>query len=625
VATSIADTGAGLGVSLCGVEVENLRGFRKTALDLTRGVTILVGPNNSGKTSLVRLTNWALNSADEELLMGERDLNPEEEALLIPARNTRGGARRLVLKVHIPDGRRHHRFFADRGISRLRFRVRGQRIYLNIRPPTRSEPLGAEPGAVALLKELRDRTHFQMIPASRDAASDRFAKTLTEAMAAKLRERAVHQVAAGAPGEYRQVNAALTQLKEVAEQLTQPLWDEIRSNILPGLAREGVFRLDLEASDLVDWLATRVEFALITGEHDPKTVAPVEVGSGLQSLIDLALIAQRVVEGVDEILAIEEPEAFLHPAAQRTLARSLFEQQAAKLIVSTHSPIIVDEAKFGAVVLVREHRMFAAAAQPDDRREEINTALLTGQGSEAIFSRSVLFVEGESDGLFFEALRRRLASVDRSGRVDQLAIVRAGSKTSFAPWVRLVESYSDPASGDRPIEWLIVADGADAAGDVRDALRQAGITVSQEVEGLINAVQQAQSGQDHQRKITSVRALNEAAIAAGLRMHLVPIDLEWCAMQDASRQNLHSICDSCGITRGPREVILRRLGSKYGAGPIADPRKEPWIRGFVGRELPWAEISDDAKDVLRRWLLGAAFIPSEITQLFRRVGRGEVV
>jgi AAA domain, putative AbiEii toxin, Type IV TA system len=613
-----------LTVSLCGIEVENLRGFRKTSLDLTRGVTILVGPNNSGKTSFLRLTDWALNSADDDLVMGARDLTAEEEALLIPARNTRGGARRLVLRVQIPDGRRHQRFFATDSVARLRFRVRGRRIYLNVRPPTKSEPLGGEADGLALLKELRDLTYFHLIPATRDASSARFSETLVEAIAARLRERAVHHAAAGAPGEYRQVSAALTQLKQVAEDLTQPLWDEIRVNVLPGLAREGLFRLSLEASDLVDWLATRVEFALVTGEHDPKTVPPVEVGSGLQSLIDLAILrASGSPEKNDQIIAVEEPEAFLHPSAQRTLARSLFEQQGTKLIVSTHSPIIVDEAKFGAVVLVREHRMFAPSDQPDERREEINTALLTGQGSEAIFSTSVLLVEGEGDGLFFEALRRRLARFDTTGRVDQLAIVRSGSKTSFGPWVRLIESYHDTSTGERPIEWLIVADGADAAGDVRDAIRHAGLVVSHEFERLVQSVQQAQAANDAERKITTVRELNEFARASSLRVHLVPIDLEWCALHQASRPSLNKICDAVAVTRGNLEGVLRRFGSKYGVGPIASPRKEPWIRGFMGRELPWAEISDDAKAVVRRWLMGAGLTSGEVTGLFRRVGRGE--
>jgi hypothetical protein len=609
-------------ISLCGLDVDNLRGFRRTSLDLTRDITILVGPNNSGKTSLLRLADWALNLAEPEVLMGARDLTLDEEALLIPARDTRGGARRLVLRIRIHDGRRHQRFFADGGVARLRFRVRGSRIYLNVRPPARSEPLGAEPDALALLLELRQRTYFRLIPASRDASSDRFARTLTAATAAKLRERAVHQVVGGAPGEYRQISAALGQITEVAEHLAQPLWAEIQRNLLPGLVREGHFRLKLEANDLVDWLATRIAFTLATGDHDLKTVDPIEVGSGLQSLIDLAILrAEAAGDAVDEIIAVEEPEAFLHPAAQRTLARSLFEQQGAKLVVSTHSPIIVDEAKFGAVVLVRDHRMYAPAAQPDQQREEINTALLTGQGSEAIFSRAVLFVEGESDGLFFEALRRRLAPFDRTGRIDQLAIVRTGSKTSFGPWVRLVESYADSASGERPIEWLVVADGADAAGDVRDALRQASITISQEVDSAVARVQQAQARADQQEKLASVRDLNTICVAASLRMHLVPVDLEWCALQDASQRELDSICAASRVTPGTRDEVLRRLGSKYGLGPIYQPHKAPWIRGMAGRELPWDEVSSDAKDVLRRWLAGAQFTITEIAQLFRSVAR----
>lgn len=609
-----------MGVSVTAIQVENLRGFRRAELDLTRGVTILVGPNNSGKTSLLRLLEWVFNGASDDLLRGERDLTAEEQSLLIPARNTRGGARRLVLRVSIEDGRRHARFLAVDGEARIRFRVRGNRIYLNLRPPTRSESLDYEPDALVLLKELRERTYFQLIPASRDAASDRFAETLTEAMGAKLRERALHQIQAGAPGEYRQVNAALGELKAVTEQLTQPLWAEMRSSILPGLAREGLFRLDLEASDLVDWLATRLSFKLVTGDHDEKTAPPVEVGSGLQSLIDLAVLrGEHVEEGLDQIVVVEEPEAFLHPSAQRSLARSLFEEGPIKLIVSTHSPIIVDEAKFGAVILVRGHRIFPPHPLEDARREEINTALLTGQGSEAIFASSVLFVEGESDALFFEALRRRLAPLDETGQVDQLGIIRVGSKTSFAPWIRLVESYADSASGDRPIEWLVVADGADAAMEVRAALRDAALVVSNELEPLFQAVSQAQVGADQQLRITSARRLNAAATASTLRIHLLPVDLEWCALQSASPQTLADLCDKCVITHGPLDEVLRRLGSKYALGPIADPRKEPWIRGLIARDLPWSEVSDDAKDVLRRWLLPAfASDSNAVAQLFRR-------
>jgi energy-coupling factor transporter ATP-binding protein EcfA2 len=197
---------------LRGVEIENLRGFRRARLDLTRDLILLVGPNNSGKTSIFRLLDWLLNAADEDVLTGRRELSLSEQQLLIPARNTRGGARRITLRVEMRDGRRHARFFVKDGLARLRFRVRGGRMFINIRPPTRSEPLETEPDALYLLRELRNATYFRHVPASRDVASTRFGATLTTALEARLSERAIHQARAGAPGEYREVKHAIATL-----------------------------------------------------------------------------------------------------------------------------------------------------------------------------------------------------------------------------------------------------------------------------------------------------------------------------------------------------------------------------------------------------------------------------
>lgn len=83
-------------VALYGVQIENLRGFRSALLAVEQSVVLLVGPNNSGKTSLLRLLDWALNAADKTVLTGGRPLNGGECDLFIPARDTRGGARRLT-------------------------------------------------------------------------------------------------------------------------------------------------------------------------------------------------------------------------------------------------------------------------------------------------------------------------------------------------------------------------------------------------------------------------------------------------------------------------------------------------------------------------------------------------
>jgi recombinational DNA repair ATPase RecF len=107
-------------LELRSVQIANLRGFRDATLPLEDGLTLLVGANNSGKTSVLRILNWILNEADEATLMGEAQLTSAELRLLLPARETRNAARRLVLGIRILDGRRRSRFECI-GVTRLTF------------------------------------------------------------------------------------------------------------------------------------------------------------------------------------------------------------------------------------------------------------------------------------------------------------------------------------------------------------------------------------------------------------------------------------------------------------------------------------------------------------------------
>lgn len=93
----------------------NLRGFGETSLRVNDGLTLLVGPNNCGKTSFLRLVDWFLNEARVEALSGAVNLTDEEAEMLLPARPTRNQARRLTLDVEIADGRTRRRYTKDGG------------------------------------------------------------------------------------------------------------------------------------------------------------------------------------------------------------------------------------------------------------------------------------------------------------------------------------------------------------------------------------------------------------------------------------------------------------------------------------------------------------------------------
>jgi hypothetical protein len=597
---------ADLDCSLIGVQVENLRGFRKATLDLERPLTLLVGPNNSGKTSLLRLLDWAINELDHALLTGRRSLSTAEAAMLLPARDTRGAARRLTLMVSIPDGRRARRFSSIDRVARLRIKVIGSGVYAAVSQPKRSEPRESERAAIDLLDHLRSSMTLVLIPAARDASSDRFKATLAQAIRLRLEERTLHQQQGGAPVEYRKILHALDAIEKVADELVSPLWDELHASnsLVPGLAESGKIAFSSSPQALVDWLVDQANLTIATGTHDERMVSPSEVGAGLQSLLDLALLES--VEALDSRawLLVEEPEAFLHPSAQRSLAVELLRERGLHRIISTHSPLIVDEARFGDVVLVRGHKLFQPAVS-ETRRARINSALMSGAGAEALYSRSVLLVEGPGDRAYLEAIRRRIANVDDRGLTSGLGIVSVGGKARFGPWVALLESYVDPATGEQPVRWLAVADSGDAATDLARGIRSAGLSLPVELAKLFTDVSQAFAANDQAEGVERTRRLNSLAADTGVPVALMPIDLEYSALQGISNATRARLARETGLEATNLDGLLRKLGSKYGAGPSDSYVKADWIRALMGVVIPWSQVSDDVKALVRRWLLGS--------------------
>lgn len=582
-----------------GIEIENLRSFEQTALDLSQSVTLLVGPNNSGKTSILRILDWIFNGDIREF---ERPpVTADVIELLQPARVTRSRARRLTLFVRVADGRRHNRFKCEDGVARLRVGLRVSpepSIRVNLGRPTRSEGGAKDDDAYALLEELRDSVRFRLIPATRDASSMSFSNALDQAIIGRLETGAVNVGRGPGPAGYRTVAEALKNVKAVAEELVEPLWDDMRSSLPAGMAKTGTIQVDAEPIDLVQWIASVLRLRLSTGTHDAKSVRPTEVGSGLQSLLELGLAqAEAVSEGVESITALEEPEAFLHPAAQRTLARDLFQDVLGKRIVSTHSPILVEEARYGDVVLVHDRRFHHPSDQTNEDREAINSALLTRYGAEMVFAKGVLFVEGESDREMFEGLRRRLAGFDPTGKLDGLIAIPTGSKDRFGPWIKLVRSYRQDSAP--PLNWLAVVD-ADAPTAIAKGFKKADVRINAETREALNELAESNAQPDLDAEYKAAQRVNSIARRVGTRLVICPGDLEWACLSAVSDEVAAELGRLVDIECDSGSALAVALGSKHTSHP-QDGKKEPWRRAVIAQRLPLNELSSDLREVLRRW------------------------
>jgi putative ATP-dependent endonuclease of OLD family len=119
-------------------------------------------------------------------------------------------------------------------------------------------------------------------------------------------------------------------------------------------------------------------------------------GDGVQSLASIALIrhaSESSAKGKNLILAVEEPETHLHPDAIHELKKVLVElADHHQVILTTHNPVLVHRSDVGANVLVENHR-----ARPATTLNEIRESLGIRLSDNLQSAELVLVLEGEED------------------------------------------------------------------------------------------------------------------------------------------------------------------------------------------------------------------------------------
>lgn len=328
---------------------------------------------------------------------------------------------------------------------------------------------------------------FHLVPAVRDLSAE--SRTSGTALFGKLLGHAIEQMALR-DERFQRIRTDLATLVRAfngdAEEARPAQMSELESSIENELQDWGC-RISIEVSppELEKLFELGTDIKLDDGL---KTSAAAK-GHGLQRAVLFGLVKAwaRIVreqrnsaEGNTTrqasnsvIFAIEEPELFLHPHAQRTLAaalRTFSGDPENQVLLCSHSTHFVDLDHYRDIAIVRKSNLTEGSKTTqcmtdlfegdgrDDRKKRFHMAAwVNPDRAEMLFAKRTIFVEGETEQAILPYLAQRMGCFS-----PDVSVIDCGSKHNLPLYISIARAFDlnyvvvhdeDPVPSPIPAEW----------------------------------------------------------------------------------------------------------------------------------------------------------------------------
>lgn len=404
-------------IHLTNVDIKNFRsiyGTRPLEIDLGDGVNTIVGPNNSGKSNILRAIALAFADDEDASFHQDRDV-PQQLTWARPSVTLQftvinpSNVEKTLLR-YANDYEKSvigsKNTAASKGVIRLRVKYQNSVRQEFLAAAGAGDRRGDDSKNRKAIDQLRKCVRFVYVQSGEDIKqflSGRFNDVLRSVM--KEADRAKFDEVMSAREKYMSA---------------------LRKDLLTGLTTELNLRIkhsfrdigSVELTPLVPSLEESVAATSVAMSDGARTDLQGK-GTGIRGGLLISMLRYLAEHSKRSLVfAIEEPESFLHPGAQKDVSRELegvVEWQGTSLIVSSHSPFILsrrDDAKAFSVAKTDAGATYVAneCEGPESHARVISPLfndLVVPRIIEAAAqipegTKGVLIVEGYTDRLYIE-------------------------------------------------------------------------------------------------------------------------------------------------------------------------------------------------------------------------------
>ncbi|MFC3748692.1 ATP-dependent endonuclease [Paenibacillus sp. GCM10012306] len=404
------------------VKVWNWRKFGRAAdggpgmeVEFNEGLNVLVGENDSGKTSIIDAIKMTLNTnSNDNFWVTEQDFYSDSNALRVEC---------IFKKL----SKQEEAYFYDwltiiPNDSELRVTMEAE-IYEDvnqhkkIKRAVKAGPQNFESGMEDTVRQLLNVTYLKPL---RDASTE-----LSPGKYSRIAQvvKSLKSFSGESEGKKQIVQKFSDAFDELKEVLSLPVLSKIQSTL------NNFFEDNNPKEPLIK--NKRMEFAEILRKLELNLG---EIGTGLGSsnllfmAVELLLLSETEVG--PRLALIEEIEAHIHPQAQLRVIKH-FENSAQETgmqyIFTSHSPILAASMDLQNLIFIYNDKAFSmrkGETMLEEKDYEFLERFLDATKANLFFARGVIFVEGDAENLLLPVLAE---VIDRPLHKYGVSIVNVGS------------------------------------------------------------------------------------------------------------------------------------------------------------------------------------------------------